>query len=319
MRPRASDLTFSVDRRRAARSLALALLWFLLFAPIAPMADSSAEGAADPQAPGTPPGSTIDVVIRDGMLTLDARDAPLAEVIRRIGEVGGFETVIAGDLSTPVTHSFAGVPVKDGIERLVGDITRVVIYAPSAGEAPPPLKELRLYAVAAPDVGDRGPGVSASVDPDILAELEDPDVGIRIEAVRKLSRLNGAVVVDALAGVLRSDEDSRVRARAATALGGFADERAVPALETAVGDETQSVRIQALRALGRVGGDRATRILGEVLLGGSDVTQRVVAAWGLGRDGGEAARSMLTAAAADPSSMVSSAASRALNNLPRSE
>ncbi len=97
--------------------------------------------------------SEMHVAIEHGLLALAVRDTPLADVLRAIGEEAGFKVAIHNDLSIRVTKSFAGVRLDKAIRRLVGDITMVMIYAPSRDEAEPGrLTEIRLYKVPEPRV-----------------------------------------------------------------------------------------------------------------------------------------------------------------------
>ncbi|MDA2932405.1 S8 family serine peptidase [Nitrospinae bacterium AH-259-F20] len=192
-------------------------------------------------------GSEIQVAIEQGLLTLAVRNAPLADVLRAIADQAGFKVIVNSDLSTPVTDSFAGVPVDKAVRRLVGNTSMVMIYAPPRGEAGPMhLVEVRLYS--APETR-----VAATKGPP-AANLYLPDLA------RK----------EQLAQVLAKDEDSIVRGRAAEALGNFRGEQAAAALATALADEDSSVRIQASGALRKVGAEGESVALGEVLMGDPD-------------------------------------------------
>ena len=59
--------------------------------------------------------TTIEVSLRDGLLSVSLREAPLGEVLRVIGERAGFRVVIKGDLDTPVTWSFAEVSLEKAL------------------------------------------------------------------------------------------------------------------------------------------------------------------------------------------------------------
>ena len=53
-----------------------------------------------------PPGSSLQVEVERGLLTLHADGAPLGEVLRAIAEAGAFEVVLRGGFATPVRESF---------------------------------------------------------------------------------------------------------------------------------------------------------------------------------------------------------------------
>ena len=76
--------------------------------------------------------------------------------------------------------------------------------------------------------------------------------------------------------------------------------------------------IQAIEALGGIGGEPAARALGEILLRGEDRQERVHAAWALGRHDTELARSLLDAVADDPDELVRMASESPPGRLPES-
>jgi hypothetical protein len=243
--------------------------------------------------------------VESDLLTLEARDAPLSEVVRAIGEQVGFETKFVGDLAVPVSTSLTRVPVSDGLKRLVSDIDRVVLYeAARDGTTDRVVAQLWLFApngAAARNLADAAESVA-------LDEVQP--TGDKTRAAEILRLANSDAPDEALfmlVQVLRDDEDVFVRGRAATALGMMQDERAVSALETALADEHASVRIQAIHALGQIGGERATMALGEVLLYSAHRTERVRAAWALGSQETELAQSFLAAVANDPDKLVGTA------------
>ena len=211
-----------------------------------------------------PPTPTIEVIVREGLLTVNARDAPLADVLRVIGEKAGFTVIIKGNLSTPVTSSFAGVPLDKAIRRLVGENSWIMTYGPSDadGRVSAPLE----LQVRARDKGTAAVMQStaiksnmatresspASLKDSILKDLARPDRAARMRAIGMLGRLKDEDTIDVLARVLLEDQDP-------------------------------SVRRQAVITLGRIGGDRAIEILDEVSLSDPDDMVREAAASALAR------------------------------------
>ncbi len=100
------------------------------------------------------PTALIEVKVREGLLTVNARGVPLAEVLRAIGEKAGFTVIIRGNLSAPVTRSLSDIPLEKAIKRLIGENTWFMIYRPSDSErqASAPLR-LQVYAKRARDTG----------------------------------------------------------------------------------------------------------------------------------------------------------------------
>jgi HEAT repeat protein len=106
---------------------------------------------------------------------------------------------------------------------------------------------------------------------------------------------------------MREDTDPLVRSRAVIALGSLGDPRALAALESALVDPNFAVRVQAVQAPGRIGGEDASQVLGDALLYQRDAQMRTLAALALHREDSPSARRLLEAAADDPDRQVRSA------------
>ena len=61
---------------------------------------------------------TIKVDVQRGLLTVDIRNAPLAEILRVIGDRAGLQMIIQGDVSTPVANApmFVSPSVVTGVQ-----------------------------------------------------------------------------------------------------------------------------------------------------------------------------------------------------------
>ncbi len=80
-------------------SFAITVLALVLIQP-----GQGAHGQATQDEPATNSG-IIEVSYDSGMFTLQASNAPLADVLKAIADQAGIEFVLAGDLSFPVTRS----------------------------------------------------------------------------------------------------------------------------------------------------------------------------------------------------------------------
>ncbi len=222
-----------------------------------------------------PLAAPIEVEVRQGLLTLNARNAPLASVLRIIGENAGFAVTIKGNLSNPVTTSFAGVRMNKAIRRLLGENSWIMLYGPSDadGRAAGP-SELRVYArrarvtetaavmhpaitqpafmqpaviesdVAAPE------SMPASSKDSILKDITRPDRAARLRAIGKLGRLKDENTIDILTQVLLAEEDAFVRRYAVVTLGRTGRDRAIETLvEVSLSDPDDMVRKAADSAL----------------------------------------------------------------------
>ena len=243
--------------------------------------------------------SAIQVAIQHGLLTVDVREAPLADLLQMIGERAGLRVTIHGNVKTLVTDSFAGLSLGEGIRRVVGANGLVLIYAPSRGEAGASLlTEVRVYHSPPAAILSKG------TDPKKPAEATRPldsDRATRLKAVQALARRRDEAAIAALAQTLAQDEDPIVRAQAALALATIGGAQAAAALTTALEDKDPSVRIEAVRAFARVEGERAIPALGDVLMGDPDPLVRMGAARALSLLQSEEARLTLEAAISENS------------------
>ena len=230
------------------------------------------------------PGSgDIRIEIKDGSLSLETVNAPLHEVVRRIGELGGFKTILIEDfIDSPLVNvSFKRIAVREAVERLISEKNRIILYSPAVDGARPAISQVWLLGWS----GE--PGYGEASDEITIAPAQ--------EKVVKAYKL------DKLTRILEEDQNELVRARAAIALGALQDESAVPALESALLGEHSSVRSQIINALGRIGGERATMVLGNILLNqGTDKSERIMAAQVLQKQNSEAARDYLRLGLSDP-------------------
>ena len=117
----------------------------------------------------------------------------------------------------------------------------------------------------------------------LLRALKYRDAGVRTRAAWALGGIGDKRAVPHLIKALK-DRDAKVRREAACALGLISDKRAVPALITALKDDNDLwVRWQATAALGLIGDKRAVPYLIEVLKEDRDTEVRRWAAWALAK------------------------------------
>lgn len=281
---------------------------------VATFLTTSPVGADPADTTGELPSDAIEVQLRNGLLTLDARGAPLGEVIRAIGEESGFKTAIEGVVDTPVERSLVAIPLETGLRYLLDDVPHVMFYPlPKDGESSRQLREIRLYG-REPETAQLPPFASESdaVMPPISAEP-----GARMRAIRESARSTDQGAISSLGRVLHEDDDPGMRGLAARELGEIGGDSALPALQSALEDTEESVRIRAIRALAQIDSDRATRLLGEMLLEGPERRSRMMAAWALGNRGGPVAESYLEEALEDSDELIRQGVEHALSQMRR--
>jgi hypothetical protein len=301
--------------------------------------------AADGPAAAPAPAAGIEAEVTGGLLTLHAEGAPLADVLRAIGEAGAFEVALRGAFAMPVRESFADRPLEDAIRGLVAGHSLVVRRDPAADAAA--LTEILVIenpAVAgsdhatpdarpevAPDdaaetaqedaaeeLMDRAAfrlanqGVPPPTREDLLFDLDEPEPAARVAAVPKVGALPPREAIDVISHVFANDDDPVVRSRAVAALTRLDGPGARGLLrERALADDDPGLRMQALNALASSRGERAVNVIAQALHQDPEPAVRAAAVRALGRLGDWAQR-YLEGAARDPDPAVSQAAAEAL-------
>ena len=273
----------------------------------------------------------IEVEYQGGMISVEAVDAPLSEVLLEIGRRSGIETRVSGDLDEPVNRSLKNVSVENAVRGLADHLTFVLIHgaAPAGGETSG-IAQLWVYGNVDGSAAPTVVAVPAEQDPDgspaalelayreseavrrLAAEVGRARRAGRLHAVQSMARQGDETALAAVGRLLVDDPHPEVRREAASALGRTGSEAVIPLLEAGLGDEDPGVRAQVVGAVAVIGGERALRDLGQVALGDRDPDLRRIAVEHLAGDPREPARAFLEAAAKDPSPLVREAARQAL-------
>lgn len=157
-----------------------------------------------------------------------------------------FETTSPADAARWMVDRF------DADKRMRG--TLLIANTPFGGEP----EYLRVYVLNLRDPSPNVRAVSARAlglhgSPrhvaDVTPLLEDESALVRREAARTLQRLHDPIAIAPLIRTLRLDEDPRVRAQAAGALGQYAQPRSLEALVAALDDEHLVVTMNAMESL----------------------------------------------------------------------
>lgn len=213
--------------------------------------------------------SGLEISRHGALLTLTVVATPLADVLRVIGQRTDVRVNFRGDVTTPVTATFRGVPIDEGIKRLARGYSVCLLYGSAADGRAAPLRE--AWIIATPpatriatavdrqrqatwlreiqQLGTRRDTIAIAALARLVAQDDDPVV--RAQAAKTLGRVQDPAAGAALATALSGDPDSRVRRMAARALGTLDTEDARRALERASADPDAAVRREISRALGR--------------------------------------------------------------------
>jgi hypothetical protein len=161
---------------------------------------------AGPIGPGVEderPAPTIHVDVAPGSLTVDARDAPLSDVLRAIGDQAHVKVRVRGRLDTRVTRSFVASSFEDAIRRLIRGASTVWTYAPS----PDARGTYRATEVLVIEPAERAR----------TGQIRPEERAARLRAISLLSRRRDAASESELTR-LSQDADAVVRAAALAAL-----------------------------------------------------------------------------------------------------
>jgi hypothetical protein len=244
------------------------------------------EGAAAP----------VAVHVEGGLVSVDVRDEPLADVLRAIAQQAGVELEVHSGGDDRVTDSFDDVRVGESIQRLArGHDVILVFGAASDGTARQRLVAAHVYEASAPATVPADPKQRA-------AHLRE------VRQLIRQARQKQPGAVNSLIALLSSDPDPTIRRTAASALGSIGGPEAVAALTTALNDQEASVRVSALTALGRRREESAVPSLAQVAARDSEASVRRAAVWALSSLRSDEARRAIEGAASDPDSSVRRAA-----------
>jgi len=294
---------FGIVMKSGISGLVLAVLFLL----------TSQALAADAKAPSPSAGAASDsVTFRDGRLTVETRGQSLSDLLAEIQKKSGIKFNVRKTLPTDaVVASFRDVPVETAIQRLLGrDFDLVWFYtAPKTAKGSPAPTEVWVVgrgeraggAVAAAgkgaakrqvrpedsaalkeklmnieDLADEDP---AKALPLLYGHLNDQDPRVRAAAAEALGELGDESAIEALGKALAKDSDSDVRESVADALGEMGSPNSVQVLRAGLKDSDEDVRAAVVDALGEVGGAEAERVLRQALADqDEDVRDAAVAA-----------------------------------------
>jgi hypothetical protein len=277
------------------------------------------------------PGSLVFVHVANGRLSVQVRDAPLAEVLAEVAARGNLHVFSYGETGERVTIEFADLTLEEGLRRLIRHQDYLLVYGRGDRESSSGrLVEVWLYPSIAgrpPVIEGRPPaGETAGEAPRAHRTLQEwaqkAQSGLaqeaRTQAIHWLGSLGGEKAAGVLGNLLGREPDPDLRQEAARALARIGGHAAVSALEWGLGDQESQVRHEIIRALRRSNDAAAVAPLNRILLTDRDPGVRREAALAIGRLEGAAAGDALGSALHDPDPSVREAVERALQRWQRS-
>jgi hypothetical protein len=238
--------------------------------------------------PALPAPSTFRLQIDGSLMSLEAKGAPLSEILAAIGDLSGMDVVIEGELDGKVHDAFADLPLQRALKRLISDLPHVMLHDPGA-ETP---RELWVYGTARREDGARTKSRTHRMPAKVL-DLPRLDTARRLDTLmRKELRAARETARAALAGdkadlsPIVADlaaEDPNTRRRAIQALAQIGNGRAAEMLAGALQVEREpGLRRLALAALSRIDEPTARALLdaAPASLGSAEAKEK--APWGPG-------------------------------------
>lgn len=133
-------------------------------------------------------------------------------------------------------------------------------------ESPPPVMEAAWRALDALGAG--------ATEDELKDRLASAEASTRTAAAREMLQRSGADAVTAVSALAVKDSDPQVRLAVIEALGGLKDPAALPVLEQAFVDPSDTQRKAAARGIRAVGGQQAVDTLGRLAVNGPVESQR---------------------------------------------
>ena len=267
--------------------------------------------------------NAIDVKVIQGELTLDVRNQPLAQVLREIAAQANLQLTLRGDLSAPVTQSFAGVPLDDAIRQLAREYSFALIYAGATGEreavnltglwiignagSSESFAELKIVPAlpGASEQANDTPARQTAQAPALTSTGE-------IQALAEEARAGNRAAIAHLGDIVASEPNADMRTQAVAALATLKGKEVEAVLAKALNDDDASVRVRAVRGLRIQGTAAATRSVSSVMLTDADPQVRLAAIRALSSLPDRASLPLLERASRDANGAIRDSASRAL-------
>jgi type II secretory pathway component GspD/PulD (secretin) len=89
------------------------------------------------------------VAFKDGLLTVQARNLPLKQILQQIADQTGAEITLEGRADNAVSADFAETDLAAALLRLAPDFNSIVLYGGAGLQDKTAVSAIRLYAISA--------------------------------------------------------------------------------------------------------------------------------------------------------------------------
>jgi hypothetical protein len=267
--------------------------------------------------------STPVFAVEEGLLTMQARNMPLREILQKIASQARVEIVVQGVVEQPVSADLSSILLEDGLRRITKEFNSVFLYGMKLpGQSRPPIQKVLLYAKEASNgrggnvlppvvfrpasqaAGDRQPSqhLPMSVQPPPPSQTQREELAVpepeqpSLESIKKMM----------------SNSDPAHREQAVGMLAGLEDGNGIALLaEILSNDKNENIKKIAAEALANTGNQRAVQALRQAL-SDNNTEVRAMAVYALGQIGGKEAAALISKMKTDPNEEVRQAATDAL-------
>jgi HEAT repeat protein len=214
----------------------------------------------------------IDIV--DDLVSLNARDVPVENLLDEIARQTDLIVVLHGPLEHRITLELNQFSLAETLRHILRDVSFALYEAKNESAVKNPRHRATLWVFSGETANPMthtamqlrpSSASSSTVDIESLeSDMVNGETHIRKRAVKGLRKLdaNDAITPLSLALV---DEDEDVRVKAVYALADIGGDEAAASLSTALNDASAWVRTEAAYALGATGGDTAIQVLKQAM------------------------------------------------------
>jgi hypothetical protein len=202
---------------------------------------------------------------RQGQLSVAAEEVPLSEVIQAVASKTGIEVVELEEFRQEVSVQLSGLPLHDGLQRLLADVNYVLIESASGQEQRRPVLTVivggrvrsssrRIIDCVLADAVDTSKGVTEDNETALRRALDDPDPDSQALALDLIAERDHENAVPVLVeGTQSTMPEVRLRAIDLLVSSQADDQTILSALGRAVNDEDRGIRSYAIRTLAQRG------------------------------------------------------------------
>jgi hypothetical protein len=258
--------------------------------------------------------NNLDIIVQDGILTVNARNRTLEEVLYAIGEKVGFEVNINGKLDSQTsTWSIDNIPLSKAIRSLVGRHNIVMNYDSPEGEESGK-RVSKLWVFGHTEVTANTIHFQGETRQEGMGAPDQFDQTTQSNQEQEYEDTDEQSYIKHLSKILKDDDDSSLRLQAVDALREIGGAQASEALAMGLNDSDPAVRIEVINSLGYIGADNVVPITGQVLFGDADPDVRLAAVQVIAEQDSEVSKVFLKVALEDKSNKVREMAKSILLN-----